>query len=121
MGLFIAFIMIFSIFGFVADFIFQPSGTTTLEYGDFIFRTKENQYFTNIDGFDHGFIFFPGDLETIQIDDAVKSLLDSPVITVSYDPSSNISKALTSTSQSFRLLKPIRPSRYNATATSTPA
>ena len=91
MGLFIAFIMIASIFGVVFDRFVAPS--QSYEYGDFKFRVYNNQYIANINGKQHTFSFFPRDLEAIQVSDDVKALLDQPVLTVAYDPNSDMAEA----------------------------
>ena len=90
MGLFIAFIMVFSIFGFVVDFALQPS--QKLKYGDYKFRVVDQRYITKIDGQEHVFAFFPLDLEYIQLTDDVKRLLAAPVLTITYNPESNLSQ-----------------------------
>ena len=92
-GLIIAFIMISSIFGFVVDFAISP-GAQKLKYNDFKFRVVNQQYFTKINGQEHAFIFFPGDLEYLQISPEVKTLLDKPVLTITYDPNSKIADNL---------------------------
>ena len=93
MGLFIAFIMVFSIFGFVINFAIQPS-VSTAKYGDFKFRVVNQQYITKINGDEYKFVFFPMDLEYIMLSDEVKQLLAQPVLTVTYDPKSNLSQNL---------------------------
>ncbi len=89
MGLFIAFIMVFSIFGFIIDFAVQPT-TKKLKYDDFKFTLVNNQYIAKINGKEHVFVFFPKDLEYITVLDDVKSLLSQPVLTVTYDPGSDM-------------------------------
>lgn len=90
-GLIIAFLMISSIFGFVVDFAVQPS-VKKLPYGDFKFKLVNQQYFATIDGEEHTFVFFPADLEFIQVSDEAKLLLEKPVLTVTYDPKSDIAE-----------------------------
>ncbi len=90
MGIFIAFIMVFSIFGFVVDFAIQPS--QKLKYGDYKFRVVDQRYITKIDGKEHVFVFFPLDLEYILLTDDVKHLLTAQALTVTYDPQSNLSQ-----------------------------
>ena len=90
-GLFIAFIMVFSIFGFIIDFAVQPSAKGA-KYGDFKFRVVNQQYVTKINGVEHVFFFFPRDLEYILLSGEVKALLDKPVLIVTYDPKSNLSE-----------------------------
>ncbi|VVB81075.1 Uncharacterised protein [uncultured archaeon] len=90
-GMFFAFIMIFSVFGIVMD-SFRPA--TNLEYKDYKFKVSQNQFFTTIDGAEHGFLFFPADLEYITIPEDAKVILDVPVITVTYDPQSTMAQSL---------------------------
>ncbi len=90
-GLIIAFLMVSSIFGFVIDFAAQPS-VKKLKYNDVKFRLANQQYFATIDGVERAFVFFPGDLEFIQVPANMKSVLDKPVLTVSYDPKSDIAE-----------------------------
>ena len=91
LGIFIAFIMIASIFGVVLDRFATPS--QSYKYGDYKFRAVNNQFITGINGKQHTFSFFPRDLEAIQISDDVKALLGQPVLTVTYDPNSEIADA----------------------------
>ena len=92
MGLFIAFVMISSVFGFVASY--GSSKGQTVKYNGIKFVIVNDQYRTSIDGVQHNFIFFPGDIEYIQLSDKVKQLLTSPVISVTYDPSSELAENL---------------------------
>jgi len=85
--------MISSIFGFVIDFAANPS-VKKLKYGDFKFKFVNQQYFATVGGKERTFVFFPGDLEFIQISDGVKTLLKAPVLTVTYDPKSDIAENL---------------------------
>lgn len=102
MGLFIAFIMVFSIFGFVIDFAVRPS-VSKAEYGDFKFKIVGEQYITKINGKEHVFVFFPGDLEFIQVSDEVRKLLESPVLAVTYNPNSSIAQNLGEAQYYFEL------------------
>jgi hypothetical protein len=90
-GMFIAFIMIFSVFGIVIDSI-RPA--SKIKYNEHTFVAKENQFFTTINGAEHGFLFFPADLEYITIPEEAKPILEMPVITVTYDPQSSIAQNL---------------------------
>lgn len=90
MGLFIAFIMVASIFGVALDYFATGGGTQTLEYGDYTFRPVQGLYQTTLDGKTVQFNFFPQDLEYIQVPENVKTTLQSPVLTVTYDPASPI-------------------------------
>jgi hypothetical protein len=102
MGLFIAFIMIFSIFGFVVDFAARPS-VQKVKYGDYKFRIVNQQYITEINGQERVFAVFPGDIEYISMPDDVRQLLSKPVLTVSYDPKSGIAENLGEAQYYFEL------------------
>lgn len=91
MCIFIAFIMIFSIFGFVVDFAVQPN-VQTLKYNDVKFKLVNQQYFATIDGVERAFVFFPGDLEFIELSDDVRSKLSAPVLAVTYDQNSSVAE-----------------------------
>ncbi len=91
-GLFIAFIMIASIFGVVLDYYAAPA--TKLKYNNFKFQRVNEQYVTTINGKQHTFSFFPRDLEAIQVPDGVRTLLQQPVVTVTYDPKSDMAENL---------------------------
>ncbi len=97
-GMFIAFVMIFSVFGVVLD-SFRP--VTKLDYNDYQFTYKDNQFFTKIGGVEHGFLFFPGDLEYIVMPEEVKVLLSAPVFTVTYDSQSLIAEDLANSQYFF--------------------
>lgn len=99
-GIFFAFIMIFSVFGVVLD-SFRPA--TKLDYNNFQFTIKDNQVFTVIDGVEHGFLYYPADLEYITMPEEVKSLLSAPVFTVTYDPQSPIAEDLASAQYYFEV------------------
>jgi hypothetical protein len=101
-GLIIAFLMISSIFGFVVDFAFQPS-VKKLKYNDIKFRLVNQQYFASIDGEERTFVFFPADLEFIQVPDDVKSLLGASVLTITYSPKSDIAENLGEAQYYFEL------------------
>jgi hypothetical protein len=49
---------------------------------------------SKVNGVQRSFIFFPGDLEYIQIPDDVKTLLAKPSLTVTYDSNSTLSSNL---------------------------
>jgi hypothetical protein len=87
MGLIIIFLMVSSIFGFMLGYRTESS-VQTLKYGDFKFRAVQDQYMAVVNGVEHGFLFFPGDVEYITVNEDVKALLDAPVLTVTYDPAS---------------------------------
>jgi hypothetical protein len=88
-GLVIAFLMISSIFGFVIDFAVRPS-VQKFEYNDVDFRLVNQQYLARVGGVERAFVFFPGDLEFINVPGDVKALLEKPVLTVTYDSDSAI-------------------------------
>lgn len=90
-GAFIVFLMISSVFGFVFSY---GSTSNALEYGEFTFTPVENQLRTRIDGQEYVFLFFPGDLEFVELSSGVKQLLDAPVLTVTYNPAGNFSEVL---------------------------
>ena len=92
-GLFIAFIMVFSIFGFIIDFAIQPT-TQKMEYGDYTFTQTQQGYRAKVNGNEMLFLFFPGDLEYYTITDDTKQLLKAPVYTATYDPNSTIAPNL---------------------------
>ena len=120
-GLFIAFVMIFSAFGMVLDSI-RPS--QKLEYNDFNFKYKDNQFFTRINGVEHGFLYFPGDLEYINVSESMKSLLSAPVVTVTYDPQSVIAEDLGTAQYYFEVqlqgVKVVERALTNNTGTALP-
>lgn len=101
-GLIILFLMVSSIFGFVFSYG-GGGGANTLQYGDFTFRPVQNQLMVKIDGTDHRFVFFPADLEYIEVPEQAKSLLTAPVITVTYNPSANLSENLADAQYYFEL------------------
>ena len=119
--MFIAFVMIFSVFGVVLD-SFRPA--RKLDYNDFKFTVKDNQVFTVIDGVEHGFLFYPADLEYITMPEEVKALLSAPVFTVTYDPQSPIAEDLASAQYYFEAqldgVKVIERGLTNNTGTTLP-
>ncbi|MEM3154440.1 MAG: hypothetical protein QW165_02615 [Candidatus Woesearchaeota archaeon] len=89
-GLGIIAIMILSTVALVmVDFAVGPS--STFKYNGFKFRQMDGQLTAKIDGQQRVFLFFPGDLEYIRIPEDVKSMLQKPVLTVTYDPNSTLS------------------------------
>ncbi len=93
-GLGIIAIMILSTLALViVDFAANPSGGT-LKYNGYKFTVADQQYRAKINGVQRSFVFFPGDIEYIQIPDDVKALLQKPVLTVTYDPNSSLSANL---------------------------
>lgn len=119
-GLFFAFIMIFSIFGMVVEFL---SPEEKLEYGEYTFKIKNNQFFTKINGIERGFLFYPQDLEYITMPEEIKMLLSSPVFTVTYNPQSDMAEDLASAQYYFEVQlqdKVIERALTNNTDTSLP-
>lgn len=89
MGLAIIGIMVLSTVALVVvDLAVGPS--TTLKYNGLKFKLVNQQYVAKIDGKQHTFIFFPRDIEYIQIPDDVKLLLQKPILTVTYNPNSTL-------------------------------
>jgi len=91
-GLFIIFLMISSVFGVV--FYYTTSSPQTLEYEGITFRPQQNQLAATIDEQSYQFVFFPGDLEHIEVPQGLASTLDKPVLTITYDPMVNLSENL---------------------------
>jgi len=94
MGLIIIFLMISSVFGIVFMGFGGEETAGSVRYNSIKFTDIGGRYRANVGGTDHIFLFFPGDLEYMQIDDAVRSLLDQPVYTVTYDPNANMAENL---------------------------
>ena len=120
-GLFFAFIMIFSIFGIVID-SFVP--TRKLQYNDYEFKVKDQQVFTKINGIEHGFLYYPGDLEYIEMPEEAKLILEMPVITVTYDPQSYAAQNLAEAQYYFEVqlenIKVVERALTNNTGTTLP-
>ncbi len=91
-GGFIAFIMIASVFVVTLDYVF--SSPNNLVYNDFVFRAGNNEWLAELNGKEKSFIFFPGDLEYIELSPEAKEILSAPVLTVTYDASSELTSAL---------------------------
>lgn len=91
-GGFIAFIMIASVFVVTLDYFFSPSNK--LEYNGFIFRPGNNEFISEINGKTYSFLFFPGDLEFINVPEKAKEILRAEVLTISYNPAGELSPAL---------------------------
>jgi len=80
----ILFIMIFSVLGIVLNY--SSPAQAPLIYNDIKFTALRNSFQATVDGVSRQFLFFPQDLEYIVIPDDVKSAIDSPVWTVTYNP-----------------------------------
>ena len=93
-GAFIAFIMIASIFVVTLDYIFSPA--QGLNYNGTKFTSGGNQLFAKINGKDYSFLVYPSDLEDIELSPAAKELLKAQVLTVTYNPQSEMAQELAS-------------------------
>jgi len=93
-GLGIIGVMIFSTLGLVIVDYASNSGGGTLKYNGYKFTLAEQQYRAKVNGQQKTFLFFPRDLEYIQIPDNVKSLLEKPVLTITYDSNSTLAENL---------------------------
>ncbi len=93
-GLGIIGIMILSTLALVVVDFASNSGGGTLKYNGYKFTLAGEQYRAKVNGIQRSFIFFPGDLEYIQIPDDVKALLAKPILTVTYDSNSTLSSNL---------------------------
>ena len=80
---------------------YAQTGSSTLKYNGVKFTFANNQYTAKINGQQHSFLFFPGNLEFINVTDGVKSLLQSPVLTVTYNPNSTFADSLGSAQYYF--------------------
>ena len=85
----IAFLMIVSVFAFSLDFI--DNSNAKLDYNGFTFRPTPEGFVSSMNGIERVFLFFPGDLEFIEIN---SSILEKESIIVSYDPDSDLREAL---------------------------
>ncbi|MBI4146550.1 hypothetical protein HY489_04395 [Candidatus Woesearchaeota archaeon] len=90
MGIFIAAIMVFSIFGVTIEYF---AGSDTLKYNGYTFRQVNNQLLTRINGKDYTFASFPADLEYIQLTEETKKLLQKQVLVVTYDTNHTYAEA----------------------------
>lgn len=87
MGVFIAAVMILSVLGFALSF--RIGGGEKIKYGDYEFVRTQKGLQTRINGQRTIFLYFPGQLTDIPVDDGAKSLLKNPVMLwFSYDPES---------------------------------
>jgi len=91
-GGFIAFIMIASIFVVTLDYVFSPAQGLT--YNNVKFTPGSNQFFAKINGKDYSFLVYPADLEYIDVPAHAKELLTAQVLTVTYDPQSQVAESL---------------------------
>jgi len=109
-GGFIAFIMIFSIFGVLFYGFRAPADERTNEYKGRVFKYRNNGFVTEINEKEIFFTRFPSELEQIKLNDKTKRLLKQDYFVVTYDPESNLAAEM-ATAQ-FQLfeerLKPIK-------------
>ncbi len=91
-ALFFAFLMVASVVGFAVNFVSQSSNV--LEYHDYKFKVNQNSFETEINGQPKEFLFFPGDIEWIELPEGTKELLESAVIAATYAPNSTIVEQL---------------------------
>ncbi len=92
-GLFIAFIMITSIFGFIVSY--QTGQEPLLEYGKFVFYQSSSGLYTKIKDNKAYFYYNPYEMEGINLSKDIRNrILDSKVVSVTYNPSSKYKKML---------------------------
>lgn len=93
-GGFIAFIMVFSIFGFVANYAFMEA-SNTYEYLDYTFKaTQTGDYTTTIDDTEYSFFILPSEVDSYEIGEGAKSLLEAESFAVTYNPASEYPELL---------------------------
>ncbi len=93
-GLGIIGVMIFSTLALVIVDYTQTSSSAKLKYNGYKFTVTEQQYKAKVNGQQKSFLFFPRDLEYVQISDDVKALLQKPVLTVTYNSNSTLAENL---------------------------
>lgn len=92
-GLFIAFIMVTSIFGFIGSY--QSEQESSFEYNGFTFYQTNRGFYTKLNDNKIFFYYEPQQLEAINISTAAKNLVSNlKVISLTYDPSSTLKKTL---------------------------
>ncbi len=74
-GFFIAFIMVFSIFGFIIDFSINRS--VKVDYGDFSFKQVGDKWQTKYNGKKIELYYNPQELENIEIYNEIKNILSN--------------------------------------------
>ncbi len=89
-GLFIIGIMVASTIGLVVIDYAQNDGTGTIKYNGIKFIQTADGYTAKVNGESKHFIFFPQDIEYVQLNEQVRALLDQPVITITYDANSTL-------------------------------
>lgn len=92
-SLFIAFIMITSIFGFIISY--QTGQEPLLEYNKFVFYQGSSGLYTKIGDNKVYFYYNPYELEGINLSKDIQNrILDSKVVSITYNPSSKYKKML---------------------------
>lgn len=92
-GGFFAFLMVASVVGFAVNFVAAP--TNSLDYYDHRFTiTPQNTFKLDLDGQTREFLFFPGDIESVTLPESTKELFEKAVVTVTYDPESELKETL---------------------------
>lgn len=89
-GIFIIAIMILSTLALVIVDYAQSGGSGTIKYNGVKFTQTADGYNAKINGETHHFIFFPQDIEYVQLSPEVRTLLEAPVITITYDANSTL-------------------------------
>jgi hypothetical protein len=88
-GAFIAFIMIFSVFG-VMFYGFSNPGTK-LEYNGYKFKSEQGLWVTSVDGRAYRFTEFPGNLERINVSSGViDRIRGTRMVYLTYDPNQTV-------------------------------
>ena len=88
-SLIVIFVMVFSVFGFVLNFVANPD--TVTEYGDYKFRATPDGYKTKINGKEFIFISLPSYLEFISLPKkAIELLTGRQAYTLTYNPESGL-------------------------------
>ncbi|RJQ20319.1 hypothetical protein C4580_03965 [Candidatus Woesearchaeota archaeon] len=91
LGLFIAFLMVASIFGVTIDYFAQD--TQSANYNGHKITFRQGLYHLALPDKTYTLNFHPQDLEYIELTPEIRTLLDGPILTVTYDPSSGFAEA----------------------------
>ncbi len=84
-GIFIAAIMVLSIFGMMLDYAIKPD--QKIKYKEYTFKQKQGKWTAEIKDKEYKFYFTPQDLEHLNITQQAKQLLKTKdVYTITYDP-----------------------------------
>jgi len=103
MGIFIAFIMITSVFGVMFYGFTGPS--TTVKYNDYKFRTTNLGYTTKIDGMEYHFSVLPQDVESINITGNIKDeILNAQAVIVTSDHNSTYNQEIAVASYNMNII-----------------